>query len=70
MTGLQEVEATIATLDPEVQIRINTIVDILRALAASDTDGETEFAMLLVMEEINEDDVAIAEAEAKGAVKQ
>ena len=58
MTHLETLESEISTLDPEAQLRINTIADMLRAMLCHDTDGETELAMLLVIEELNDDSEA------------
>jgi len=58
MTHLESIESTISELTPDEQIRINTIADMLRAMLCHDEDGETELAMLLVMEELNEDSEA------------
>lgn len=55
MTNLEHIESTIAELSTEVQIRINTIADMLRAMECQDDNSETELAMLLVLEEINGD---------------
>lgn len=60
MTHLQEIESTIAELPPDDQIRINTIADMLRAMLCHDTEGETELAILLVIEELNDDSEATA----------
>lgn len=49
------IDAEIADLPPEAQIRVNTIADMLRGLAATDALVETELAMLLVLEEIQGD---------------
>jgi hypothetical protein len=54
MTPLQEIESTIENLPPELQIRINTIADMLRAMQMNDCQDETQLAILLIMEEFNE----------------
>lgn len=60
MTPLESIESSIAELPPEDQIRVNAIADMLRAMLCHDEDGETELAMLLVMEELNDDSEAMA----------
>jgi hypothetical protein len=63
MTHLQEIESSIAELPVDEQIRINTIADMLRAMLCHDMNGETELAMLLMMEELNDDSEATEGAE-------
>jgi hypothetical protein len=49
------ISADIADLSPEAQLRVDTIADMLRGLMQTDASDETELAMLLVLEEINDD---------------
>jgi hypothetical protein len=58
MTHLEEIETAIAELSSDAQVRVNTIADMLRAMLCHDENGDVELAMLLVMEELNDDSEA------------
>ena len=51
-----ELEATIAELPPELQIRVNVIAEMLRGMLCADVKFETELAMFVVQSEIEESD--------------
>jgi hypothetical protein len=53
-----ELNAAIAELPPELQIRVNVIAEMLRGLMCSDVQFETELAMWVVEAEITEEDEA------------
>ena len=54
----ESINAEIAELPAEAQIRVNTIADMLRSLSMTDEMDETMLAMILVLEEIHNDDEA------------
>jgi hypothetical protein len=54
-TPEESINAEIADLPPEAQIRVNAIADMLRGALMQDEFGETELAMLLVLEEFQGD---------------
>jgi hypothetical protein len=58
MSALTELNTEIAKLPPEVQIRINVIVEAIRGMLSCDVIHETELAMQLVIVEIEEDELA------------
>jgi hypothetical protein len=60
LTPEDSITTEIADLPPEAQMRVNTIADMLRAIAETDAEDETELAMLLVLEEIQGDCAACA----------
>lgn len=64
MTACTELEATIAQLSPELQIRVNVIAEAIRGFLACDVCMETELAMHLVITELDEDDTAADQIEA------
>ena len=51
-----EIEAAIAELPPELQIRVNVIAEMLRGMLCADVQFETELAMFVVQSEIEESD--------------
>ena len=53
-----ELNAAIAELPPELQIRVNVIAEMLRGALANDVKFETELAIWLVQSEISEDEAA------------
>jgi hypothetical protein len=53
-----ELNAAIAELPPELQIRVNVIAEMLRGALANDVRFETELAMWLVESEIAQEDEA------------
>lgn len=68
---LIRIEADIADLPPDSQLRVNTLADILRDFIARDSEmDETSLAMLLVMKELSEEDVAIEMELAAGQTRQ
>jgi hypothetical protein len=70
-SDLIRIEADIADLPPDSQLRVNTLADILRDFIARDSEmDETSLAMLLVMEELSEEDVAIEMELAAGQTRQ
>jgi hemerythrin superfamily protein len=70
-THLAELEADLAALAPESQLRVNMVRDIIRDLMSHDSASEESvFAMLLVMEETDADDAACELALAEGEARQ
>ena len=53
-----ELNAAIAELPPELQIRVNVIAEMLRGALANDVQFETELAMWVVEAELAEEDEA------------
>ena len=51
-----ELEAAISELPPELQIRVNIIAEMLRGMLCADVQYETELAIWLVQEEIDQSD--------------
>lgn len=64
-------EADIADMPVESQLRINTITDMLRDMISRDSESdETCFAMLVVMAEIDAEDAAVEMDLAKEETRQ
>jgi hypothetical protein len=59
-TPEESINAEIADLPPDAQVRVNAIADMLRGALMQDEFGETELAMLLVLEEFQGDCEACA----------
>lgn len=56
----ESLEADLAELPAESQLRVNAIADMLRDMIGRDSESdETCLAMLLVLEEIDEEDLAV-----------
>lgn len=55
MSEVTQINAAIADLPPEVQIRVNVIAEMLRGMLCADVLCETELAMTLVIAELEED---------------
>jgi len=67
----ESLEADLAELPPESQLRVNTIADMLRDMIGRDSESdETCLAMLLVLEEIDEEDLAVEMDLAQGETRQ
>jgi hypothetical protein len=68
---IAEIEADIAELPMESQLRVNMIADMLRDMMDRDSESsETTFAMLIVMEEWGADNDAVEMDLAKGMTRQ
>lgn len=67
----ESLEADLAELPPESQLRVNTIADMPRDMIGRDSESdETCLAMLLVLEEIDEEDLAVEMDLAQGETRQ
>lgn len=64
MSVVSQINAEIANLPPEVQIRVNVIAEMLRGMLCADVLHETELAMTLVIAELEEEDQAVEQIEA------
>lgn len=64
MSVVSQINAEIADLPPEVQIRVNVIAEMLRGMLCADVLHETELAMTLVIAELEEEDQAVEQIEA------
>ena len=68
---IAEIEADIAELPMESQLRVNMIADMLRDMMDRDSESsETTLAMLIVMEEWGADNDAVEMDLAKGMTRQ
>jgi hypothetical protein len=56
-TSSSAVNAAIAQLPPELQLRVNLIAEALRGWLFNDIKFETELAMFLIQAEVAEDDL-------------
>ena len=63
MSVVSQINAEIADLPPEVQIRVNVIAEMLRGMLCADVLHETELACSLVLAEVEEDDQACDQVE-------